>query len=207
MGDADPDRWAAALPQPFRLIDELLREVIDDMLLVASIGEATQREENVKPLPDSEKGVPLLAAPFRRSLPASLASAGADSLMGTVIEGVYAIALADGSLWLWDVGSGAEPQSLAEASGLVPCEVACTPLPAAQGLPPRQRLAFLAAKPAPEAGATPANGDAHLVVYDLNPNMVQTLEGPTWTASTVAEFDVAAFAPATGAVVRGQLPA
>ena len=29
----DPDRWQAILPQPYRMIDELLAEIIDDVLL------------------------------------------------------------------------------------------------------------------------------------------------------------------------------
>ena len=52
----DPDRWQGVLPQPYRMIDELLGEMIDDVLLSRVLKEANERREAAKPCADSESG-------------------------------------------------------------------------------------------------------------------------------------------------------
>ena len=194
---SDPDRWQAPLPQPFRMLDELLHEIIDDVLLIKDT-EASQQVE-VKQVPDNEAGTAAVHAPITLALPPELASAGSGSLMATVVEGVYAFALGDSALWLWDVISGSEPQQLADASaGHVPCELVCVPQPPTPGVQPMTRLAYLSAKPTPPtdgADAAPAaEGDACLQLFDLCPS---SSEGPAWFSTPVCDFKAAAHAPAS----------
>ena len=50
------DRWQAALPEPFNFLNQILHEVIDDVLLTASVQEAVKKEADSKPVPDDESG-------------------------------------------------------------------------------------------------------------------------------------------------------
>ena len=214
IDSATLDRWQAPLPEPFNFLNELLHGIIDDVLLTASVTEAAAKAADQKPVPDEEGAAALLSAPISRELPAALAAADSSTLMASVDEGVCAVALADGSLWLWDVASGAEPQALAQAGeGLVPCELAVATLPPSTNPPPRRRLMLLAAKPAPppdeEAiAAAAAEGlpppapvaagpdDAQLIVLDLAPPALN-LGGGAWDAVPLAsDLRLAAFAPA-----------
>ena len=113
-GYDDPDRWHTRLPMPYSMIDELLTEMIDDVLLRRSIADAALSEE-AKPEADSVAGAVSVAPPLSRALPEQLAGAGADSLLATLAEGVYAVALTGGGLWLWDAADdGAEPLHLGD---------------------------------------------------------------------------------------------
>ena len=123
-------------------------------------------------------------------------------------------ALPDGSLWLWDVQGGGEPQSLSQAGeGLVPCDLSVAALPPSTYPPSRRRLMLFAAKPAPpadeeaiaaalEAGEPPpppeAAGpdDAQLIVLDVTPPALN-LGGGAWDTAIVTtnEIRLAAFSP------------
>ena len=94
----DPDRWQAALPEPFKMLDEILQDIIDDVLVQAHVREHAARLEHATPLADDEEGAAVLLPTTEVALPAELSNAGADSLMEAVIDGVYAFALADRSL-------------------------------------------------------------------------------------------------------------
>ena len=210
--DADAlDRWQACLPEPFNFLNEILNEVIDDVLLTAHVTEAAAKAADSRPVPDSEDGVVEIGPPSMRTIPPALAAMGADALLAPIAEGVYAVALGDGGLWLWDAGGGSEPQQLGQAvAGLVPCQLTCTALPPSTAPPSRRRLMLLSATPAPappegaEEGAEPppppeaGAEDAQLLVVDLtSPSVHNLASSPGWEVGPVADERLAALAPAT----------
>ena len=199
----DPDRWQAALPEPFSFINEILQETIDDVLLAATVKEAASALESAKPVPDDESGAAVLGATLTHSLPAVLESAtGSDTLLAGVADGVFAVALGTGGLWLWDTSQeGAEPLALAEAvPGKVPCVLLSTPLPISTGSPQRLRLAPsphprpLLPRTRRRAARGRGEGDGQLLVFDVTPPDMMGETG--WQAAPVADFKLAAFAPA-----------
>ena len=203
----DPDRWQAALPEPFSFLNEILHETIDDVMLRLHIKEEIAQLEDAKAVPDSEEGVTAVGATLCHALPEALAAAGSDALLEIIADGVVAIALSSGTLWLWDVVGGAEPVQLGEtAAGMAPCVLACAQLPASSGPPPRKRLALLSAKPAvaesaPDGLPPPAGAeDAQLLVFDLTPPNPfgghDAGDGRAWEGAPVADFKLAALAPA-----------
>jgi hypothetical protein len=197
------DRWQAVLPEPFAFLDSLLHEIIDDVLLTATITEHANAD--TKPKPDSEEDAALIGSPGARELPAALAGMGADSIMCPIAEGVYAVALSSGGLWLWDAGGGSEPQQLSvgeAAVSLVQCELQCTPLSPASAPPARRRLMLLAATPTPppaeggEAAPAEAGADAQLLVLDLaSPSVHNLKKAPAWEVAPVADVRLPALAP------------
>ena len=142
-------------------------------------------------------------------LPPALVGMDADTLLAPIAEGVYAVALKSGGLFLWDAGGGSEPQAIGEAAeGLVPCRLTVTPLPPSTAPPARRRVMLLAATPAPpvEEGAEPTpcgEEDAQLLVLDLAPPSVKNLEAlqAGWDVAKVAELRLAAQAPAASATL------
>ena len=189
----DPDRWQAALPEPFNFLNQILQETLDDVLLELTLKEEVARIENIKPKPDDESGAVVLGATFTYALPAELDKAGADSVLEPIAEGVYAVALASGALWLWSLSGQVPPLQIGTAgAGLTPCVLACTPLPASSGPPARKRLVMLSAKPEPPPDVNVNAGpeDAQLLAFDLTPPVLGTTT--TWTVAPVGAFKLAA---------------
>ena len=189
----DPDRWQAALPEPFNFLNQILQETLDDVLLEITLKEEVARIENMKPKPDDESGAVVLGATFTYALPAELDNADADSVLEPIAEGVYAVALASGALWLWSLSGQVPPLQIGAAgAGLKPCVLACTPLPASSGPPARKRLVMLSAKPEPPPDVNVNAGpeDAQLLAFDLTPPVLGTTT--TWTVAPVGAFKLAA---------------
>ena len=208
-GRRHADRWQAQLPEPFNFLSSVLEEVIDDVLLTAHINEQLAKAADTKAIPDPDEAAEL-GPPGNRVLPPALVGMDADTLLAPIAEGVYAVALKSGGLFLWDAGGGSEPQAIGEAAeGLVPCRLTVTPLPPSTAPPARRRVMLLAATPAPpvEEGADPTpcgEEDAQLLVLDLAPPSVKNLEAlqAGWDVAKVAELRLAAQAPAASATYR-----
>ena len=189
----DPDRWQAVLPEPFNFLNQILQETLDDVLLELTLKEEVARIENIKPKADDESGAVVLGATFTYALPAELDKAGADSVLEPIAEGVYAVALASGALWLWSLSGQVPPLQIGTAgAGLTPCVLACTPLPASSGPPARKRLVMLSAKPEPPPDVNVNAGpeDAQLLAFDLTPPVLGTTT--MWTVAPVGAFKLAA---------------
>ena len=189
----DPERWQTRLPMPYRMVDEVLTELVDDVLLRRSISE-TALQELVKPAADSLTGVLMVVPHLERPVPVQLAGAGANSLLATISEGIYAVAFVGGGLWLWDAGTAngeGGPLLLSDvAAGMEPLELLCVVLPQPTAPPLRRRLVLLSAKPHLSAASEPAAAgmEAELHVIDLSP---PEQAGGEWRASAVASFRLA----------------
>lgn len=194
----DPDLWQATLPQPFRMLDELLCEVIDDVLLEAGLREGKEAVVNAKPVPDSEDGARPLGPPNSCSLPPAL-PCHAGGLFAALSEDEFVVALpvppAAKGLYIWSPSGSNDPQPLEGAdASLVPAQLTCVALPASTGPPARTRLLLLAT---PGEQSEPV-GDSLLLVLDLAP----TTESSGWEAAELARFAVQ-----TAPSVECQVPA
>lgn len=202
----DPDRWQPLLPMPYRMVDELLTETLDNAMFLMHLKAEARRRLNPAALVDDEGGATAVPPPMRSvTLPSDLAAAPI-RLLSHLSGGAVAAALeapegSDGaSLWLWDVEAAEhQPQQIATLRpGLAPCQLLCQPMPAAAGGKGRQRLVLLSATaepPAAEGGErpSPAEDAARLLVLDVGPSVE---EGAGWDVAIVADLPLATYAAA-----------
>jgi hypothetical protein len=125
---ASLEHWQPVLPMPFRIIDELLTELIEGTLLRAGLVEAEHaRRLQLAPTADEEAGYMQVVADHCLSAPAALGDL-AQALVLQLCDGVMVVACTSdvGRLWLWEEGS--QPQELlALPPGLAPRSIAAVP--------------------------------------------------------------------------------
>ena len=200
----DPDRWQPLLPMPYRMVDELLTEMLDEAMFRMHLQADARRNLNPAQIVDDESGAAAVSPPLVSvPLPADIARAPVAQLCH-LEDGAVAAALeaseeaSAASLWLWDVEATVqEAQQVATlAPGLRPCQLLCQPMPAAHGGKRRQRLLLLSAtaEPPTEEGGQrplPAEDAARLLVLDVGPSVE---EGGGWDVLTVADLPLRSFA-------------
>ena len=105
----DPDRWQPLLPMPYRMVDELLTEMLDEAMFRMHLQAEARRNLNPAQIVDDESGAAAVSPPLVSvPLPADIARAPVAQLCH-LEDGAVAAALeaseeaSAASLWLWDV--------------------------------------------------------------------------------------------------------
>ena len=198
---AEAEKWQPLLPEPYRTVDGVLREVIDAAYLHTWMKMQERKKADHALQEDTESATTVHPKPCV-SIPATLAAAGPVHLIAAVTEGVFVIATGGipevaAQVWLWDT-SAEEPQQLASLrESLTLCGLACVSLPVSSERAHHFRLVVAAASvPPPEVGtgdaeaATPADDAAQALVIDLAPGAADG----AWGFASV-ELPLAAYAP------------
>lgn len=169
------EHWQPVLPMPFRIIDELLTELIDSTLLQAGLVEAEEaRLLQLASTADEETGYVQVWAEHYLSTPAALGDL-TQALVLQLCDGVMVVAsMSDvGRLWLWE--EGREPQELlALPPGVAPRSIAAVPAGTmgagsiADGCETR-RLCLVAETGTAGPGGEAINTTAYVHVLDVTP--------------------------------------
>jgi len=180
------EHWQPVLPMPFRIIDELLGELIDATVLQATlVGAARDQQRKVAPTPDAETDYTDVCAERYMVAPAALGDLSR-ALVMQLSDSVMVVASAASEvtaskLWLWE--HGREPQELlALAGGVAPRSITAVPVGAmgaasiADGSETRRVLLI----------ASSSTGSASLHVIDVTPGDSQ---GP-WAVTPQAALAV-----------------
>ena len=94
MPHIDPDRWQPLLPMPYRIIDELLTELVDATVFSCSLAQPANEAEQAA---DDDSGALLSPPSDSLAMPESI---GAPSILATLDEHSLVVGAA-GKLWIW----------------------------------------------------------------------------------------------------------
>ena len=174
------------LPQPYRLCDELLNELIDDFLQVCFLEADAAQELSA----DTESDAVSLAPMRTWTLPSQIPTAG--TLVSAISSEVLAIATPPPTscLLLWDLSTGHMQTLTTSDTGLVPVSLQCV-APTPSNPVVRQRLALLS--------EGEADGMGKLLLLDLAPPVhvdpaqrdpQANLPTADWVVSPIGALDV-----------------